>query len=159
MCERGTRVICDRAFWGGSFIRVINIPEGVKIIGEKAFMWCESLQTINISEGVTSIGEEAFYWCTSLESINLPESVTSIGDYAFGACHRLQSINIPEGVTSIGEGALPDNSYKSFFDVYLQAKNKEVRKKVLDMFSKKERRRIIFKSAIRRIREKFSRKK
>ena len=105
MIKKGTKVICNEAFYWCDSLTSINIPDSVTSIGDRAFIRCESLTNINIPDSVTSIGNSAFYGCVSLTCINIPDSVTSIGDWAFNQCESLTSINIPNCVTSIGNEA------------------------------------------------------
>ena len=81
----------------------VELP--VTSIGQKAFYGCTGLKSIEIPNSVTSIGQEAFYGCTGLKSIEIPNSVTSIGDWAFEECTALTSIEIPNSVTNIGSSA------------------------------------------------------
>ena len=101
--RKGTKVVCDRAFWDWRFLS--NITDSVNSIGDGAFYDCSSLTNIVIPDGVTSIGDWAFNGCSDLADIVIPDSVTSIGDYAFGECSSLSSLVIPDSVTSIGNKA------------------------------------------------------
>jgi hypothetical protein len=93
--------IGEFAFFNGTNLTSVNIPNGVTNIGDEAFEQCTSLTTITIPDGVTSIGIGAFLYCTSLTSVTIPNGVTSIGDVAFG-CSSLTNVTIPNSVTSIG---------------------------------------------------------
>ena len=101
----GTKVICDKAFWGCESLNSIHLPESINSIGYGAFWDCKSLTSIHLPESLTSIGYSAFLGCDSLTSIHLPESVKSIGNYAFSYCESLTSIQLPESLTSIGNEA------------------------------------------------------
>ena len=125
--RKGTKVICDGAFWACEKLSSIHIPDSVTSIGDRAFYNCKSLTPIHIPDSVTSIGEYAFECCENLTSIHIPDSVTSIGygafdhcnltsihisdsvtcigDYTFYHCENLTSIHIPDSVTSIGDRA------------------------------------------------------
>ena len=103
--KKGTRSICDKAFYDCSSLHSVTIPDTVTSIGEWAFYGCESLQSVTIPDSVTSIGDGAFWDCSSLKSVTITDSVTSIGNFAFGRCSSLQSITIPDSVTSIGDAA------------------------------------------------------
>ena len=110
LCEKytirkGTKVICDRAFWACEQLSSIHIPDSVTNIGDGAIGHCFNLSSIHIPDSVTSIGNGAFVDCKSLKSIHIPDSVTSIGNSAFGRCFNLSSIHIPDSVTSIGDRA------------------------------------------------------
>jgi serine/threonine protein kinase len=101
--KKGTRSICDEAFWGCSSLHSVTIPDSVTSIGHIAFKECSSLHSVTIPDSVTSIGGYAFEDCSSLQSVTIPDSVTSIGDHAFYGCSSLQSVIIPDSVTSIGD--------------------------------------------------------
>ena len=102
--KEGTRIICDRAFYGCYSLSEIVIPSSVTSIGDRAFLGCRSLSEIVIPSSVTSIGKGVFSGCCSLSEIVIPSSVTSIGDSAFAGCSSLSNIAIPSSVTSIGKG-------------------------------------------------------
>ena len=103
--KRGTKVICNKAFFGCKFLTIIDIPDSVTYIGANAFSICESLSSIVFPEGVKSICGSVFYVCSSLSNIVIPDSVTSIGDWAFRHCCSLSEVVIPDSVTSIGDCA------------------------------------------------------
>ena len=106
------------AFYDGSSLTSITIPEGVTSIDSYAFDDCSSLTSINVSEnnknycsvdGVLFNKDktELIQYPIKKEgtSYKIPNSVTSIGDSAFRRCKNLTSITIPEGITSIGYDA------------------------------------------------------
>ncbi len=93
--------IGERAFSDCISLTEIINPNSLKIIGNGAFEYCKSLTEINIPDSVTTIGESAFRDCASLTEITIPISVTSIGSLAFSNCTSLTEITIPISVTSI----------------------------------------------------------
>ena len=103
--RKGTKIICDMAFYECSSLNSVIIPDGITSIGEYAFYNCSSLTNIAIPDGVTRIGKCAFCDCSSLNSVVIPDGVTSIGESAFNGCESLTDIVIPNSVTSIGDGA------------------------------------------------------
>ena len=103
--RKGTRVICDEAFYDCKALTSITLPQGVKSIGKEAFKSCDALTSITLPQGVKSIGNGAFAWCKALTSITLPQGVESIGNDAFKSCDALTSITLPQGVESIGNEA------------------------------------------------------
>ena len=103
--RKGTKIICDTAFYYCSALRSLVIPDSVTSIGESAFLFCNSLHSLVLPDGVTSIGKSAFEGCWSLKSLVIPNSLTSIGDRAFSGCRSLSEIVIPSSVTSIGDRA------------------------------------------------------
>ena len=103
--RKGTKVVCDRAFFDCRFLSNIVITDSVNCIGDGAFDNCSSLRSVVVSDSVTSIGNNAFSGCSSLRSVVISDSVTSIGNNAFSGCNSLKSIVIPDGVTRIGDCA------------------------------------------------------
>ena len=101
--RKGTKVVCDRAFFDCRFLSNIVITDSVNCIGDGAFDNCSSLCSVVISDSVTSIGNNAFSGCSSLRSVVISDSVTSIGNNAFSGCSSLCSVVIPNGVTRIGD--------------------------------------------------------
>ena len=106
------------AFYDGSSLTSITIPEGVTSIDSYAFDDCSSLTSINVSEnnknycsvdGVLFNKDktELIQYPIKKEgtSYKIPNSVTSIGDRIFRWCENLTSITIPNSVTSIGQEA------------------------------------------------------
>lgn len=61
--KRGTKVICNKAFFGCKFLTIIDIPDSVTYIGANAFSICESLSSIVFPEGVKSICGSVFEFC------------------------------------------------------------------------------------------------
>jgi hypothetical protein len=100
----GTNVtsIGNNAFFLGSSLTNVTIPNSVTNIGTAAFDNCSGLTSVTIGTNVTSIGTYAFYNCTKLTSVTIPNSVISIGDAAFYECTSLTSVTIGNSVTSIG---------------------------------------------------------
>ena len=103
--KAGTRVICNKAFWGCYDLISVTIPDSVTSIGYGAFCGCYDLISVTIPDSVTSIGKSAFWGCYDLTSVTIPNSVTSIGKSAFWDCSGLTSVTIPNSVTSIGDEA------------------------------------------------------
>ena len=103
--RKGTKVVCDRAFFDCRFLSNIVITDSVNCIGDGAFDNYSSLCSVVISDSVTSIGNNAFSGCSSLRSVVISDSVTSIGNNAFSGCSSLCSVVIPNGVTRIGDCA------------------------------------------------------
>ena len=103
--RKGTKVVCDRAFFDCRFLSNIVITDSVNCIGDGAFDNCSSLCSVVISDSVTSIGNNAFSGCSSLRSVVISDSVTSIGNNAFSGCSSLRSVVISDSVTSIGNNA------------------------------------------------------
>lgn len=68
----------------------VIIEDGVTAIGNKAFYQGTGITSIRIPETVATIGENAFQNCTSLNTISLSENVTNIGTGAFDNCDKLK---------------------------------------------------------------------
>ena len=58
--KKGTKIICDMAFYDYSSLSSLVIPDSVIIIGFGAFEGCSSLRSLVIPDSVTSIGDKAF---------------------------------------------------------------------------------------------------
>ena len=101
--KAGTRVICNKAFWGCYDLISVTIPDSVTSIGDWAFSGCSGLTSVTIPNSVKSIGYSAFKYCSGLTSVTIPNSVTSIGEWAFSGCKSLISISIPDSVKSMGK--------------------------------------------------------
>ena len=103
--RKGTRVICDRAFWNCSSLTSLTLPSSLQSIGGGAFDGCNSLIPLTLPSSLQSIGDSAFYGCNSLISLTLPSSLQSIGDSAFLGCTSLSSLTLPSSLQSIGDRA------------------------------------------------------
>ena len=103
--KKGTKIICDCAFWGCDSLSNLVLPAGVTSVGNNAFSFCTSLSNLVLPAGVISVGNRAFWCCTSLSNVVVPDSVTSIGDLTFWCCKSLKRLVIPKSVTSIGDSA------------------------------------------------------
>ena len=106
--RKGTKIICDMAFYDCKSLSSLVIPDSVIGIGYGAFHSCSSLKSIVIPNGVTRIGTWTFLYCCSLSNIVIPDSVTRIGSIAFQFCYSLSTISIPDSVTRIGGRAFHD---------------------------------------------------
>jgi hypothetical protein len=89
------------AYFAGSLVKSIVIPDSVTRIGYSAFDNCTSLTSVVIPNSVTSINDFAFYRCKSLKSIEIPDSVINIGYKVFRGCTSLTSVVIPNSVEII----------------------------------------------------------
>ena len=103
--RKGTRVICDHAFWCCSSLSSLTLPSSLQSIGDSAFEDCYSLTSLTLPSSLQSIGYGAFSFCSSLTSLTLPSSLQSIGDYAFDDCNSLTSLTLPSSLQSIGDYA------------------------------------------------------
>ena len=91
-----------------NFRRVYSVKKGTKIICDRAFYLCSSLAEVVIPNSVTSIGDRAFSRCSSLAEVVIPNSVTSIGDRAFSRCESLTEVVIPNSVVCINGNPFKD---------------------------------------------------
>ena len=103
--RKGTRVICDRAFWNCSSLTSLTLPSSLQSIGGGAFDGCNSLISLTLPSSLQSIGNYAFWNCSSLTSLTLPSSLQSIGDSAFCDCSSLSSLTFPSSLQLIGNSA------------------------------------------------------
>ena len=103
--RKGTRVICDSAFWNCSSLTSLTLPSSLQSIGDSAFEDCNSLTSLTLPSSLQSIGDSAFERCSSLTSLTLPSSLQLIGDWAFYDCSSLTSLTLPSSLQSIGGGA------------------------------------------------------
>ena len=103
--RKGTRVICDSAFWNCSSLTSLTLPSSLQSIGDRAFWNCSSLTSLTLPSSLQSIGDSAFWGCKSLSSLTLPSSLQSIGDSAFYGCNSLISLTLPSSLQSIGDSA------------------------------------------------------
>ena len=101
--RKGTKVICNEAFYLCYGLISISIPGTVTCVGNSAFSGCSGLTTIHMPDSVLSIGAQAFNCCNNLTSIHLSNNLTSIGNFAFGSCKAISSIKIPGSVIRTGK--------------------------------------------------------
>ena len=106
--RKGTRVICDRAFWNCSSLTSLTLPSSLQSIGNYAFYDCKSLTSLTLPSSLQSIGNGAFWNCSSLTSLTLPSSLQSIGNGVFYGCNSLTSLTLPSSLQSIGDYAFCD---------------------------------------------------
>ena len=106
--RKGTRVICDSAFYGCNSLTSLTLPSSLQSIGGNAFGGCYSLTSLTLPSSLQSIGGGAFCGCYSLTSLTLPSSLQSIGDSAFQDCYSLTSLTLPSSLQSIGDWAFSD---------------------------------------------------
>ena len=97
--------IGKNAFFNGSSLTSVTIPNSVISIGSFAFSQCRKITSITIPNSVTSIESAAFSDCSALTSIIIGNSVISIKDFTFYQCSKLTSVTIGNSVTSIEEDA------------------------------------------------------
>ena len=113
-------------------VRDLDVPNEiyglpVLAIGDRAFYGCSSLKSIDLPDSVTTIGDCAFSGCDSLNSIDLPYSVTTIGDSAFSGCSLLTSVEVSEkneNYISV-DGVLFTKDRKTFVQYPAGKKDKE----------------------------------
>ena len=130
---KDVRYIGKNAFYGNTYLKMINMGENIQEIGDNCFFWCNNLKEIVLPDSITKLGEGCFTRCNKLEKITLPsslkevpsgcfggcsslknisftESITKIGSDAFDSCSGLETIDLPESITIIGERAFADCS-------------------------------------------------
>ncbi|HIW75834.1 MAG TPA: leucine-rich repeat protein [Candidatus Gordonibacter avicola] len=136
--------IGKRAFFGGTHITAVTIPDSVEIIGVQAFRGCLEISRVTISENsalevieqdafadidhvasiylpknVRVIERTAFYDCPALNRVEFasPNTLEILGESAFQQCIRLTSIQLPDSLREIKDAAF-DNC-KSLATVHL----------------------------------------
>lgn len=97
--------IGELAFYYGTAVESVILPETVTTLEENAFYYCRALKRVTMTDSVTSIGEKCFSWCSSLLAVKLPKLVTAIPDYCFNECAALEVVMLPAGLTSVGTRA------------------------------------------------------
>ena len=114
--RKGTRVICDRAFWNCSSLTSLTLPSSLQSIGGGAFTGCTSLRSVICNKFYKVIGQMLLsadgtqviaYWGENSE-VTIPEGVQSIGNSAFCDfcdCSSLTSLTLPSSLQSIGNFA------------------------------------------------------
>ena len=117
--RKGTRVICDSAFWNYcSSLTSLTLPSSLQSIGDSAFEDCNSLISLTLPSSLQSIGGGAFTGCTSLCSVICNKFYKVIGQMLLSAdgtqviayWGENSEVTIPEGVQSIGNSAFCDCS-------------------------------------------------
>lgn len=97
--------IGELAFYYGTAVESVILPDTVTTLEENAFYYCRALKRVAMTDSITSIGEKCFSWCSSLLAVKLPKSVTVIPDYCFNECASLEVVVLPAGLTSVGARA------------------------------------------------------
>ena len=105
----GVKEIKTGAFYGGSDITSVTIPNSVTSIGDNSFGCC-NLSSLTIPNSVTYLGWGSFKYNRDMKSVAIPNSVTYIGGWAFWKCNALASVTIPNSVTEIFESTFKDCS-------------------------------------------------
>ncbi len=116
--KKGTKVICDSAFFYCDSLESITIPSSVTSIGYGVFSRCKLLREIKIIDNPLFVVDcdmlidqknmKLLAYFGTKSDVTIPSSVTSIGDSAFYYCDSLKSITLPSSITSIGESAFSD---------------------------------------------------
>ena len=96
------------AFYKGTKVESVVLPDGVTALDENAFYYCDALVSVTIPETVTSLGERCFSWCSSLVSVNLPSGVTAIPDFCFNECVSLERVTFAGKIRTVGARAFSD---------------------------------------------------
>jgi len=75
-------IVADQAYYNGTGIGNVVLPEGIKEIGQFAFAR-SSVTGISMPQGVEQIDYGAFYHCDALEIVSLPDTVRCVEPKAF----------------------------------------------------------------------------
>lgn len=115
----GCTSIGEAAFYKGSKITTLSIPNTVTTIGNQAFEACTALTDVTFTGTeadkvrLSSLGDKAFKDCYKLENFNLQtetHNFTSMGDYCFERCHKLSTTAVNNNIllrfkgTTINQG-------------------------------------------------------
>ncbi|MBE6634763.1 MAG: leucine-rich repeat domain-containing protein [Ruminococcaceae bacterium] len=101
--------IGERAFFNGSDVTRVIIPQSVTRIGDFAFASCSYLEAVELPPSLTYLGESAFSGCRALDgSITIPDTLGAIADGTFAYCASLDEVNFGKGIISIGDQAFTD---------------------------------------------------
>lgn len=103
--ELPVKKIGGLAFYEGTAVETVVVPDGVTELGENAFYYCTKLKTVVLPDSLTTLGDKTFSWCSSLEEVTIPEQVTEIPAYCFNECTALRAVHLPDGITSVGARA------------------------------------------------------
>ena len=116
------RYICDRAFWGNSFIESIFLPEGLLEIGKDAFKGNSQLKSIHVPDSVLRVGYNALplqaiegapktgyilagravVGCNgNQKKVIIREGAFSISTHAFYQKYRLEEVVLPNSMKAI----------------------------------------------------------
>ena len=120
--RKGTRVICDRAFWNCSSLTSLTsltLPSSLQSIGDYAFHDCSSLTSLTLPSSLQSIGDRAFWHCSSLTSVicnsfyMVTENMllTSDGTKVISCWGKNRHQTIPNGVQCIDDYAFGGCSF------------------------------------------------
>lgn len=107
--------INDNAFYGGTNMTEVVMPESITNIGNNAFYGCTGLTDITIPKNVARIGSSVLAGCTALKSIVVDSENRKFDSR--GGCNAIIQTGtdtliagcayteIPEGILGIGNGA------------------------------------------------------
>ncbi len=102
--------IYESAFYGNTYLKRIEIPEGITSVGRAAFKDCDALQEVIVSSTVKTIREETFDNCKKLTTVTLQEGVEKIEERAFFGCFDLENVSLPNSLIEIGVNAFESHS-------------------------------------------------
>ena len=116
--------IAERAFFGNSFIRAVEIPSTVSHIGDMAFSGCSELVYLSVdksNKSFTDVGGMlltadmskiiAYPSSSGASTISIPSSVTKIAPMAFFECTNLKTIEYSGGAADWSRIAIGDMNY------------------------------------------------
>ncbi len=104
--------ICEDAFKGNNFIKIVTIPSSVKIIENRAFQNCKSLKEVYLLLASTASIEgrysrdplsdgTVFSSCSALEKVVIEAGVALSIDYnTFHDCSNLTTVTLPRNINA-----------------------------------------------------------
>ena len=96
--EDGIEKIGDKAFYGATNLKNLDLGKDVSAIGELAFAYT-ALEELDLEDNsLKTIGKAAFEGCTKLVTVNTGDVLESLGERAFAFCSSLSSVKIPTAI-------------------------------------------------------------
>ncbi len=103
--------IGERAFYGCTGLKQVDIPDSVTTIEKWAFEE-SGLTSIVIPDSVVEVGAEAFICCTDLTKATLPGNLKSLEANVFYGCTSLASVTLPEQLKIIEMGVFRETGLR-----------------------------------------------
>ena len=112
--------IGDAAFIGTGLTSV-TIPSSVTSIEDGAFALCGALSSVTLEEGLTALGTQMFQGASSLTQITFPNSITELPGGILSNCEGLVSVTLGTGVDTIGDNAFDGSNSLARLTIYAPA--------------------------------------
>ena len=89
------------AFYNGSTLKSVLLPNTISNIGMEAFKGCINLESVVLPNSIRSISTSLFFGCKKLNSLDIPDSVTTIGQSVVRETEKLRTLIVPKNVSLI----------------------------------------------------------